>query len=107
MNINSPYISVIVPVYNTEAYVGKCLDSLVHQTLHELEIIVIDDCGQDKAMDIVREYSQQDERITIITNDRNSGVAHSRNIGIKHAQGEYVSFIDSDDWIAPDYFELL
>ncbi len=107
MNTALPLISAIVPVYNTEAYVGKCLDSLIQQTLAELEIIVIDDRGDDHSMEIVRQYALQDSRITIITNDQNSGVAHSRNQGIRHARGEYLAFIDSDDWIAPDYFEIL
>lgn len=104
---NTPCISVIVPVYNTEEHIGKCLDSLVNQTMGELEFIIVDDCGTDCSMDIARQYAETDPRIRILSGTENHGVAQARNRGLKTAQGEYTAFVDSDDWLAPDYFRLL
>lgn len=104
---DTPCISVIVPVYNTEAYIGKCLDSLVSQTMREIEFILVDDCGTDRSMDIVRRYAAEDARIRILEETENTGVAQARNRGMETARGEYTAFVDSDDWLAPDYFRLL
>lgn len=104
---DTPCISVIVPVYNTEAYIGKCLDSLVSQTMREIEFILVDDCGTDRSMDIVRRYAAEDARIRILEGTENTGVAQARNRGMETARGEYTAFVDSDDWLAPDYFRLL
>ena len=91
-------ISVIVPVYNTEKYLRKCLDSIVNQTLEDIEIICVNDGSTDNSLDILNEFNSKDNRIKIITQD-NQGLGAARNNGLKHAGGEYVYFIDSDDYI--------
>jgi glycosyltransferase involved in cell wall biosynthesis len=102
-----PAISVILPVYNTEPYIDQCLQSILNQTFGDLEVIAIDDCGQDQAMGIVEGHAAADHRIRIIRNDKNHGVAYSRNKGIHAARGRYLSFIDSDDSIDLDFYQKL
>lgn len=92
-------VSVIIPVYNTEKYLSKCLNSVINQSLKEIEIIVINDCSTDNSLKIIEEFVKKDNRIVLINNENNKGVSTSRNIGIKFATGEYISMIDSDDWI--------
>ncbi len=104
---SQPHISVIVPVYNVEPYIAKCLDSLIGQTKRELEFILVDDCGTDNSMDIARQYAERDPRIRILPGEKNLGAALTRNRGMEAAKGEFIAFIDSDDWIVTDYFELL
>lgn len=99
-------ISVIIPVYNVENYLKECLDSVCKQTLTDIEIICIDDGSTDNSLDILKEYASKDSRIKIITKE-NGGQATARNLGIKEAQGEYVAFVDSDDFIESDMFEKL
>lgn len=100
-------ISVIIPVYNVEEYLKECLDSVINQTLKEIEIICIDDCSTDSSYSILEEYAKKDSRIVLIKNKENMGVGYNRNIGIKEAKGEYIGFIDSDDYISEDYYENL
>ena len=96
----TPKVSVIIPVYNVEQYLRECLDSVVHQTLKEIEIICVDDGSTDKSLDILKEYAAKDNRITILKQQNlHAGVA--RNAGLAVAKGEYLSFLDSDD-----FFEL-
>ena len=102
-----PKISVIVPIYNVEAYVAECLESLVKQTLTDIEIVCVDDCGKDRSMQTVQEYAARDNRIKIIKNWRNRGLSYSRNHGMKHAQAPYVMFCDSDDIFMVDTCEKL
>ncbi|MBR6411952.1 MAG: glycosyltransferase [Alphaproteobacteria bacterium] len=99
-------ISIIIPVYNVEKYLPKCLDSLIHQTLQEIEIICINDGSRDRSLEILKEYAAKDNRIKII-NQKNSGVGLARNVGIEKATGEYIGFIDSDDYVSDDYYEKL
>lgn len=99
-------ISVIVPVYNSEKFLERCLDSLINQTLKDIEIICINDGSTDNSESILEKYSQSDSRIKIITKE-NEGVSISRNIGIDRATGEYIGFVDSDDWVDLNYFEKL
>ena len=99
-------VSIVVPVYNVEKYLAKCLDSLINQTLKEIEIICINDGSRDKSLSILREYSNKDSRIVVIDKE-NEGQAIARNIGIERASGEYLGFVDSDDWVDLDYFEKL
>lgn len=99
-------VSVIVPVYNTKDYVRQCLDSLLGQTLREIEIIVIDDGSRDGCGKIIDEYALADDRI-IPVHKENGGVSAARNDGIAQITGEYVFFCDSDDWLAPDGLECL
>ena len=102
-----PKISVIIPVYNTENYLGKCLDSVCNQTLSDIEIICINDCSTDNSSAILEKYAENDSRIIVINSDKNNGSSISRNIGIKKAKGEYLGFIDSDDFIAADFLKKL
>ena len=101
-----PKISVIIPVYNVEAYIGQCLDSIISQTYHNFETIIIDNSSTDESGKICDEYAQKDKRIRVI-HKKNEGVGVSRNLGIREARGEWLTFIDSDDWVAPDYLENL
>ena len=102
-----PKISVIIPVFNTEKYLQRCLESVLNQTLSDIEIICINDCSADNSLGILREYSAKDKRVKIINFTRNQGAAAARNAGIKEAGGEYLGFIDSDDYIEPDFYENL
>ena len=99
-------LSIIIPVYNVEKYLEECLDSVLNQTLKETEIICIDDGSTDNSLNILKEYSKKDKRVKIITKE-NGGQASARNLGIKEAQGEYIAFVDSDDFIEPEMFEKL
>ncbi len=99
-------LSVIIPVYNVENYLNECLDSVTSQTLDDMEIICIDDGSTDNSPYILKEYQKKDSRIKIITKE-NGGQATARNLGIKEAQGEYIAFVDSDDFIEPTMFEKL
>ncbi len=102
----SPKISVIIPVYNVSPYLSVCLESIIHQTFEDLEIICINDGSTDNSLEILNNYSLKDKRIKVV-DQGNQGSSVCRNYGIKHAAGEYISFIDSDDWIDLDYFEKL
>lgn len=98
-------VSVIIPVYNVEDYLKECLDSVLSQTLKDIEVICVDDCSTDDSLKILQEYANKDDRIKIIKNEKNSGQGFSRNEGIKKATGEYIGFVDSDDWIELNTFE--
>ncbi|WP_152365304.1 bifunctional glycosyltransferase/CDP-glycerol:glycerophosphate glycerophosphotransferase [Microlunatus speluncae] len=97
-----PRVSIIVPVYNVEAYIAACLDSLIAQTLPDIEIILVDDCSPDSSMEIAAGYAAVDRRIKIIRQPRNSGLSAARNAGVAKARGDYLCFVDSDDVLAPD-----
>jgi len=100
-------ISVILPVYNVEAYLEECLDSIVSQDLHDIEIICVNDGSTDSSLSILEQYAAKDERIIII-NQQNSGVSCARNNGLKRARGEYIFIPDSDDYLlTSDAFSLL
>ncbi len=92
-------VSIIIPVYNVEKYLRECLDSCINQTLQDIEIIIVDDCGSDKSMDIAQEYAKNDNRIKIIKNKQNQGPFTSRNNAVLAANGEYLVFLDSDDFL--------
>ena len=94
----SPFVSIIVPVYNVETYLGKCLNSLVQQTYQNIEIICVNDGSTDDCANILNRFAIRDKRIKVITQD-NMGLSAARNTGIKHATGKYTMFVDSDDWI--------
>lgn len=99
-------ISVVIPVYNVEKYICRCLDSVLKQTYHNVEIILINDGSTDNSGNICKDYQKKDARITLIHQD-NQGLSVARNAGIDIAKGEYITFIDSDDCIAEDYLEQL
>lgn len=99
-------VSIIIPIYNTEKYLKKCLDSVINQTLKNIEIICIDDGSTDDSPNILKEYAKRDNRIKIISKE-NGGQAIARNIGIDNSTGEYIGFVDSDDYINLNMFEKL
>ena len=104
--INNPKVSVIVPVYNVEKYLKRCLDSLINQTLKDIEIIVVNDGSTDNSLDILNKYAENDSRIKVIDKE-NSGVSDCRNIAMKQMKGKYIMFVDSDDWIDNNALEIM
>ena len=101
-----PKISIIVPVFNVENYLNKCLDSLKNQTLSDIEIIVVDDGSQDHSARIATEYSLEDSRFIVIR-QQNKKQGGARNTGLKYASGKYVAFVDADDWVDEDFCESM
>lgn len=99
-------VSVIIPVYNCEKYLEDCIESLINQTLKECEFIFVNDGSKDKSEEIIKKYTDKDKRIILI-NQKNSGVSVARNVGIKKATGEYIGFVDADDYVENDYYEKL
>lgn len=99
-------ISVIIPVYKVEKYLPKCIESIVNQTYNNLEIILVDDGSPDRSSEICDKYALKDGRIKVIHKE-NGGVARARNTGLDAATGDYIGFVDSDDWIETDMYELL
>ncbi len=101
-------VSVIVPVYNTEKYLRRCLDSLVNQTLDDIEIIVIDDKSPDNSNEILKEYEKDyKNKIKVFHNKTNKGIGYNRNLGIEKASGKYIAFVDSDDWVNETMYEKM
>lgn len=98
-------ISAIVPVYNTGKYLKRCLDSIINQNFREIEIIIVNDCSTDNSLEIINDYTKQDNRIILINKEKNGGLSAARNSGIGIARGEYIVHIDSDDWIEQNYFK--
>lgn len=97
-------VSIIVPIYNVEKYIKRCLESIVKQDYGSFEIICVDDCGQDKSMEIVTEFQKKyPDKLVIVHNPVNKGLGAARDAGMKAASGEYIGFIDSDDYIKPDF----
>lgn len=99
-------ISVIIPVYNTERYLDKCIESVVNQTYKNLEIILVDDGSTDKSGIICDNWKEKDERIIVIHKE-NGGVSSARNIGLKYVTGNYIAWLDSDDWIESDMYGIM
>ena len=106
MHIKPPSVSVVVAVYNEENYVAQCLDSLLAQKLEDLEIIVVNDGATDKTPGIIETYARQHKSIRLI-NQENRGLSHARNVGMKLVQGEYVGFVDGDDWVDPSMYLIM
>lgn len=107
-NVNSSQVkvSIVIPIYNVEKYLRQCLESVINQTLKDIEIICVNDGSTDSSPDIIAEYAEQDPRIKIITKD-NSGYGHSMNMGFDAAIGEYIGIVESDDYADVDMFESL
>lgn len=103
---NTPLISIIIPVYNVEKYLNRCLNSVINQTYNKLEIILVNDGSTDNSLRICQKYKQTDSRILIL-NQKNKGLSGARNSGLDIASGEYIGFVDSDDWIELNMFELM
>ena len=103
---NRPKVSILIPVYNVERYLSKCLDSLINQTLKDIEIICINDGSTDNSKKILEEYAQKDKRIRVF-HQENQGQGATRNKLIELANGEFIGWVDSDDWVSYDYYEKL
>ena len=99
-------VSVIVPVYNTEAYLARCLDSLLNNTYKNIEIICVDDGSTDGSAALLRLYERKDSRIGVISTEK-GGVSRARNLAMEKAEGEFIAFVDADDWVHRDFFKIL
>lgn len=99
-------ISIIIPIYNSELYLRKCLDSIISQTYKDLEIILVDNNSTDSSIEICKEYAEKDRRIRLMQETK-KGAAAARNLGIKVAKGNYITFVDSDDYLRKDAYEIL
>ena len=103
---NTPKVSVIVPVYNTEKYIERCLNSLLTQTFGDIEIIVINDGSTDKSMQVIERLAEEDSRIKVIE-QTNQKQGAARNRGLEIAKGDFITFIDADDWVDIDYIDKM
>lgn len=103
---SSEKISVIIPIYNTEKYIARCLETVLSNTYRNIEVLCINDGSTDSSLSILEKYAAKDQRIKII-NQKNAGVSAARNAGLNAVTGDYVTFVDSDDWVHPLYFETL
>ena len=101
-----PKISVIVPVYNVEKYLHRCVDSILAQTFTDFELLLINDGSKDSSGVICDEYAAKDSRV-LVFHKENGGVSSARNMGLDNAKGEWISFVDSDDWVEKEYLETL
>ena len=99
-------VSIIIPVYKVEKYLSKCIESIFKQTYFDLELILVDDGSPDKCPEICDTYASKDERVVVI-HQKNAGVSAARNAGLEKAKGEYIGFVDPDDWIAPEMYEQM
>ncbi len=99
--------SVIVPVYNMEKLLPKCIESLTAQRFADMEIILVDDCSTDNSYSICVEAAKKDNRIHVVCQKKNSGLSSTRNLGIKHAKGEYITFVDSDDYVESNFIQVI
>lgn len=106
MSDRTGLITVIIPVYNVEEYLSRCIDSVINNTYSKLQIICIDDGSRDNSGSILDYYENMDSRIHVI-HQRNKGVSAARNAGLRESKGEYIAFIDADDWVHPQYFEVM
>jgi len=100
-------VSIVVPFYEVEEYIGECLHSLINQTYENIEILCIDDQSPDESLEIVQEYASRDKRIKVIRHEENKGPGGARNTGIRQADGEYICFVDSDDYVSNRFVEVL
>lgn len=96
-------VSIIVPIYNVEKYLERCITSIINQTYKNIEVLLIDDCATDKSNTIAKEFEQKDSRCKYIKREKNGGLSAARNTGVENATGEYLSFVDSDDWISENF----
>ena len=105
--MSEPKISIIIPIYNVEKYLKECLDSCINQTLEDIEIICVDDCSPDNSIKILEEYQRKDSRIKILRHEINKNLGAARNTGLQAATGEYIWFVDSDDYIDTKACQIL
>ncbi|MBS41042.1 MAG: hypothetical protein CMM83_04905 [Rhodospirillales bacterium] len=101
------FVSIIVPFYNAEKTIERCITSVISQDYEDFELILIDDCGEDAAGDLVKKHSQKDNRIKVFTHNINKGVSAARNTGLKVSKGTHIMFLDSDDYLLPNYLKTM
>lgn len=106
MDIKKPVISIIIPIYNTQKYLSRCIGSVLEQTYQDFELILVDDGSTDNSLELCRKWSKIDQRIVLISQE-NGGVSKARNAGLDVAKGKYITFIDSDDWVSSNYLAVL
>lgn len=99
-------ISIILPSYNVESFIEKCIQSILCQTLHDWELILVDDGSTDQTTKICRRYAAETENITYVRQE-NKGMGYARNLGLQYAKGSWVTFVDADDWVFPDFLKML
>src|SRR5574344_1424030 len=104
--MENPKVSIIVPIYNVEKYLDRCMESLLNQTLKDIEIIMVDDGSPDNCPKMCDEYAKRDKRVKVI-HKKNGGLGYARNSGLDIATGEYVAFVDSDDYVDVNMYETL
>ena len=104
---DGPLISVVVPVYNAEKYLARCLDSILDQIYEHIEVIAVDDGSTDKSAELLKRYLAQDERMRLVRHETNRGLFQARLSGSDAAKGRYLAFVDSDDYICADWFRTL
>jgi glycosyltransferase involved in cell wall biosynthesis len=98
-------LSIIVPVYNSEAFVGRCIESVLNQSYKDFELILVNDGSTDSTLEVCNEYAKKDKRV-IVLNRKHSGVSKSRNAGLDRAKGDYITFIDSDDYVDKERYTI-
>lgn len=103
----TPFFSIILPVYNVERYLVRCLTSILKQSFKDIEIVFVDDCGEDKSIEIIQRYLKEDKRIKLIQNHRNLGTYHARKKGVDSASGKYILFLDPDDELEINFLHVL
>lgn len=104
---SNPLISIIVPCYNIENKVSKCIESLIEQNYKKIEVICINDASTDNTLEILNSFQECDGRIRVINLAQNGGLANGRRVGVKEAFGEFIAFVDGDDWVKRDYIQTL
>ena len=101
-------ITVVIPCYNAEKYIVKCFDKLNEQTYRDFDVVIVDDCSTDRSYEkILSVKDNYDFNVSVVKNEKNSGPAISRNVGVKIADGEYIAFCDSDDYYEPNFLEIM
>lgn len=105
--MSRPLVSIIAPMYNAERYVKSMVDSVLSQTYENFELIIVDDCSTDNSFDVAKTFEQADKRVTVLKNEKNTGPGPAKNKGLEAAKGEYITFIDLDDWVENDALEVM
>ncbi|WP_163215115.1 glycosyltransferase family 2 protein [Bacteroides sp. 519] len=100
-------ISVIIPVYNAEKFIAQCIFSLINQTYKNIEIIAVNDCSKDNSLALLNKYAEADKRITVVNQDTNKGPSHARTLGLAKSTGQYISYVDADDWLPLNALAIL
>lgn len=100
-------VSIIIPLYNASEYIDRCLTSVINQTYKDFEVLCVDDCSSDNSVSIVQKFADSDSRVKLLHTNENSGAAKARNVGLDNVTGDFVYFIDADDWICDDYLEKM